>query len=824
MTPTLTQLLREWALVRPQSAFLGDTEQALTFAEAWDRVQARAEGLAREVGEGAVAVEGGNSVDGVVTVLAALHGNVPVYWIPEGLAERERAQLLESAHTGAIWQGGGASRLTRAAEPAEGWRRSGAALGFVTSGSTGAPRLALRSAASLADEGQRYRLLLGLAQDATVFCAPQVAHAFGFGASVAAALCAGCRLIVHRAGSMRGLARTLRSLRPTFVPLVRPLASALCLVDGADGSEASMSVAMVGAGPCPQELSERFRRAFGVGLGRNYGSSETGALLAALPEDGDVGTGRPMPGVLCEITRVDGELGELWVKTETPPLGHLGEGGFEPARLGPHGYWKMGDLCRTASEGVEILGRADHCLRRGGHTIVPSEVERVIAEHPAVAEVQLCVGDPPAEGGEPALVASVQLHSGSACAASELADFVKPRVSAFKRPTEWRFVEAFPRTWSGKTKRAASAAPGTISRPWRLGLRASMLAYRATEAVLCAAEVGLLEALLQPSTVDALASSLGLGVDALGVFLEVLEELGVAREASPGSWLLCASRAELDREALDLERELRDSWLRSTALVDALRVDGPVRAFDREGPTAVFTRAYQRVICGRVLHGHLLRVCRPLRREWASLSRPIQGLDIGRALGAFAAALPEAHIERVGVGPRPIPALEPGPTSASDRAVMRFRELALPEQRYDVIHVGNAIHWLPARLSDAVPIVAGLMRALRPGGHLLITDVFIPRRPAGENFEGRLWRLDWLTHGGLSFRGQDELQQLLEAATDSPISSHSRHGCDFITFDIQRAAHAARQQGEVDRGRHQATTQGDPHSGTAAQPDGRIAP
>jgi len=84
----------------------------------------------------------------------------------------------------------------------------------------------------------------------------------------------------------------------------------------------------------------------------------------------------------------------------------------------------------------------------GGFNIYPSDVEAVIAEHPAVLEAAV-VGVPSERWGETP-VAFVTLRPGAQAPAAELAAFVNARVGKIQRPAAYEFVEALPRSGIGK--------------------------------------------------------------------------------------------------------------------------------------------------------------------------------------------------------------------------------------------------------------------------------------------------------------------------------------------------------------------------------------
>jgi acetyl-CoA synthetase len=193
-----------------------------------------------------------------------------------------------------------------------------------------------------------------------------------------------------------------------------------------------------------------WQAATGVAIRDGYGQTETGQLTAnpvGVPaRPGSMG--RPLPGVHCEI--VDGELVVDPTTVPTFFLRYLGE----PVPTGP---WHTGDRVTQDADGyLHFVGRADDVIVSAGYRIGPFEVESVLAEHSAVAEVAV-VGSPDEVRGE-VVRAVVVLRPGyvaSETLGAELAAHVRARTAPYKYPRVVDFVDALPKTVTGKIRRAA---------------------------------------------------------------------------------------------------------------------------------------------------------------------------------------------------------------------------------------------------------------------------------------------------------------------------------------------------------------------------------
>ena len=154
-----------------------------------------------------------------------------------------------------------------------------------------------------------------------------------------------------------------------------------------------------------------------------------------------------------------------------PGPGHVGELSLTSPALFA-GYWRnpaatdavLRDGCyRTGDLGwiddagyVYIVDRRSDLIVSGGINIYPSELERVLAQHPAVADV-LVVGVPhPRFGRTP--VAVVVRRPGHAITGAQLVEHCRAHLASYKKPSAVLFTETFPRNASGKVVRGAVQA------------------------------------------------------------------------------------------------------------------------------------------------------------------------------------------------------------------------------------------------------------------------------------------------------------------------------------------------------------------------------
>jgi acyl-CoA synthetase (AMP-forming)/AMP-acid ligase II len=164
--------------------------------------------------------------------------------------------------------------------------------------------------------------------------------------------------------------------------------------------------------------------------------------------------GRVLPGVEIEIRDEDGKAvapgvrGEICVRGEQVSGEYLGKG----SNVGSDGFFPTRDAGWMDEEGYLFLeGRADDIIVRGGENMSPGEIEDVLHEHPAVADVAV-VGVPDEQWGE-AVAAAVVLKKGLAVDADELREFVKAKLRSSRAPQHVVFRDELPYNETGKLLR-----------------------------------------------------------------------------------------------------------------------------------------------------------------------------------------------------------------------------------------------------------------------------------------------------------------------------------------------------------------------------------
>lgn len=756
---SLTEYLHHWANCIPDQPFVCSTNRKLTYSEAAAEVDRRTQ-IIVDMSEGQpVLVTGINSSDWVLHVLAVLQSGLPLVLLPPTMQVPEAKRITALSAAGLRIEG---ESFTRFIPPPEEecssvFHASGAVLAFPSSGSTGAMKLVLRSSASLVDEGERYLRLWNLTPADTVMAILPLCHAYALGAALAGTLVSGATLWVGHFVSHRSLTAEICNAKITALPLVRPIAQALALGDGATPISSRLRIAMVGASPIAANTAITFHARWGVWLSQNYGSAETGAVLASFYPDSAVSTGIPIPTVKCALIPDYEGKGQLWVKLQAPPLGYFTEAGWDCTKLSPDHWWPTGDLfSRDKENNFVFRQRIGSEIRRGGRNIQPCEIEDALREHPAVKEV--CITGGKDFNGQERVEATVQFYPGMKPSISDLREHLLARISEYKIPTQWTFTDALPLTWSGKINpQSIQYQPSTSPvAPWSKEL----MSYRTSEALLAAENLGLIELLARSSlSTCMLSEELRLDPTALNIFLLFLENAKLVHQ-DQGRWSIVSAVPGDWRQICCLESELRHSWLSSSALEQVLQKGLSARDFDLGMSSEQFVAAYAQAVCGPALTLAVQHILRILKIQAAS-----NVLEIGRGVGCLCLALPcNTGIKRV-IPLAPAPAiLYPAfrqSLGEESLPVMHWEHIKLRSAEFDLIALVNCIHWIrPEEFSEVFHMIS---KGLSPAGRLIILDTFLSSGPEVESGLdlSSLFLLDWMTHGGCFWLTTSELLKRL---------------------------------------------------------------
>jgi 4-coumarate--CoA ligase len=223
----------------------------------------------------------------------------------------------------------------------------------------------------------------------------------------------------------------------------------------------SLRFMMSAAAPLSAELGTEVAARIGCRVVQGYGMTELGPVshVDRLDSSRPGSVGVPVPDTENRIVDVEsgealgpGQEGELWVRSPAAMLGYLNNPAATAATLDADGWLHTGDIARRDADGyVYIVDRLKELIKVKGFQVAPAELEALLLTHPAVADAAV-IGVPDERAGELPM-AFVVRKSGATADANAIAEHVASRTAHFKRLARIEFVDAVPKSPSGKILR-----------------------------------------------------------------------------------------------------------------------------------------------------------------------------------------------------------------------------------------------------------------------------------------------------------------------------------------------------------------------------------
>jgi len=338
------------------------------------------------------------------------------------------------------------------------------ALWMYTSGTTGQPKGAVHVHGSLALGERHVRENLGIQPGDRLFSTSKLFFAYALGHCLMGGLRAGATVVLHRGWPDAAAAAAVIAKTQPKVVLSVPSLYRLLLKDGHAASGAFRNVrTWVSAGEhLPEELCRRWMEETGGLMLEGIGATEALFLfIASTPQAFKPGTcGRPLPWAEAQLRSPDGSVitepnhpGDLWVR-----MGSLFRRYHNrpdvTQRVLRDGWWKTGDVFSVDAEGWwSPQGRSDDMIKVSGQWVSPAEVEEAALTVPGVADA-VAVGIPNEDGlVRLVLYAVAETGEHEPILETRIVETLKSRLAIFKCPRTVRFLDAIPRTATGKVQR-----------------------------------------------------------------------------------------------------------------------------------------------------------------------------------------------------------------------------------------------------------------------------------------------------------------------------------------------------------------------------------
>ena len=337
------------------------------------------------------------------------------------------------------------------------------ALVLHTSGTTGIPKRGPLTHANLTASAANIASTLGLAPGDRCLNVMPLFHIHGLIGAVLASLHAGSEVFCTPGFDAFQFWRRVEEVRPTWYSAVPSMHQAI-LSRAPDRPPASLRFVRSASSSLAPVLIAELEANLGVPVIEAYGMTEAAHQVASNPlppgqrRPGSVG----LPaGVEVQVFAPDGQAvvagtrGEVCIRGASVTAGYEG---IDPATTTfPGGWLRTGDEGLLDDAGyLWLTGRIKELINRGGEKVSPVEVEAVLLEHPAVAQVVVFALPHPSLGQEVA-AALVPVDKAAGVAVADLRRFASERLAPFKVPRKFVVLDAIPLGPTGKPQRSSMA-------------------------------------------------------------------------------------------------------------------------------------------------------------------------------------------------------------------------------------------------------------------------------------------------------------------------------------------------------------------------------
>lgn len=298
--------------------------------------------------------------------------------------------------------------------------------------------------------------------DDTLVCFLPFFHIYGLVVTMLLGLRSGATLVVMPRFDLESYLDLVERHRATMLHVVPPIVLALAKSPAISGRDlSSVRKLFSGAAPLGADVIGQCTARVGCVLQQGYGLTETSPASHVTTDDpatikpGSIG--RPVAGTECRVvdpaTGVDaapGRDGEIWIRGPQVMLGYLNCPEATRATVDAEGWLRTGDIGHADADGdFFIVDRLKELIKYKGMQIAPAELEAVLLSHPAVADAAVVPQRDDACGEIPHAFVVLKAPA----TADELMAFVAQRVTPYKKIRRLDFIDAIPKSPSGKILR-----------------------------------------------------------------------------------------------------------------------------------------------------------------------------------------------------------------------------------------------------------------------------------------------------------------------------------------------------------------------------------
>lgn len=496
LPPTIPHAAQAAARTWPDAPAVLENGEVWSFAELWQRSRAAASALlGRGIGAGdRVAIWAPNSREWIVAAIAVMSCGAAVVTLNTRLKGREAGDILRRTNAKLLFTVEGflgidyraliadedlpalegtlllEHDLVQGGKGADDPAVDGALAGIhadtvsdilFTSGTTGSPKGVLMTYGRVLPQAAVWCQNTGLREGDRYLIANPFFHSFGMKVGWVACILSGAVAVPMPQFDVAQAIELIVRERITFMPGPPTIFQMLLAeLDKRKWDCSSLRGGTTGAASVPPALVERIREDLGmVDLITAYGMTECVNITTCVPGD-DAETiartcGKAFPGNEVRIADAQGnevprgQTGEVQVRGQGVMLGYLDNAQATAETIDADGWLHTGDVGTMDERGyVRITDRMKDLYISGGFNVYPAEVEKLLAEHPAIGMAAV-VGVPDERLGEVGR-AFVVLRPGATASEAELIAWSRENMANYKVPRSFVLVEDLPRNAAGK--------------------------------------------------------------------------------------------------------------------------------------------------------------------------------------------------------------------------------------------------------------------------------------------------------------------------------------------------------------------------------------
>jgi acyl-CoA synthetase (AMP-forming)/AMP-acid ligase II len=346
-------------------------------------------------------------------------------------------------------------------------QQSDVALVLHTSGTTSRPKIVPLTHGNVCASAANIRTTLNLTADDRCLNVMPLFHIHGLMAAVVASLSAGASVFCAPGFNALRFFAWLSQAAPTWytaVPTMHQAILARASRNSAVIEKSALRFIRSSSSSLPPQVMRALEETFDAPVIEAYAMTEAAHQMTSNPlppaerKPGSVGIAAgPEVSVMDEAGTLlpSGAVGEVVIRGENVTLGYENNPQANQENF-THGWFRTGDQGVMDEAGyLTITGRLKEIINRGGEKISPREVDDVLMDHPAVAQV-VTFAMPHEKLGEEVAVAIV-LADGQHASEKDIRRFAAERLAQFKVPRKVLFIDEIPKGATGKLQRIGLA-------------------------------------------------------------------------------------------------------------------------------------------------------------------------------------------------------------------------------------------------------------------------------------------------------------------------------------------------------------------------------